>query len=282
MKKDQLAEATIKATGRKLRHLAKSCNLDIPEDVKEYLANKKGKNGYIESLVDTYNRYVIYNGLTWKKPRIKRTSQPPYVPTTEEISILIADAGKKYALIFSMFRDGGFRPIEMERMTLRWIDLNRGKVNVETAKHGLGRTIKLKESTAAMLKEYVIKNNFRLDDRLFPRTKTMQRMMCHARRSSATKLKRPELEKISLYSFRHYFASMLYHKTRDYLHVKKQLGHRRIEQTITYIHQIYDSYEDNDFTTATATTVKEARQLLENGFDYKLEIDGVKIFRKRK
>jgi hypothetical protein len=97
--KRPISRSNNQSKSRKLRHLPKSCNLDNPEDVKAYLANKKGKNGYIESLVDSYNRYVIYNGLTWKKPRIKRASQPPYIPTTEEISILIADAGKKYALM---------------------------------------------------------------------------------------------------------------------------------------------------------------------------------------
>jgi hypothetical protein len=44
-----------------------------------------------------------------------------YVPTTDGVTILVSDAGKKYSLIPSMFRNGGFKPCEMERMRPRWI-----------------------------------------------------------------------------------------------------------------------------------------------------------------
>ena len=84
--------------------------------------------------------------------------------TTEEITALVSDAGKKYSLILSIMKDTGMRPIEIERTKMKWIDLNRGTINVETAKHGNGRTLKLKNSTLVMLKEYIGKNNFNLND----------------------------------------------------------------------------------------------------------------------
>ena len=40
MKKDGYAESTIKATGRRLRMIAKSVPLSDPEAVKEYIAEK--------------------------------------------------------------------------------------------------------------------------------------------------------------------------------------------------------------------------------------------------
>jgi hypothetical protein len=61
MKKDHLAESTIEVTSRRLRLMAKTVNLDEPEKVDEYLANKKGKSGYIESLASAYERYTRYN-----------------------------------------------------------------------------------------------------------------------------------------------------------------------------------------------------------------------------
>jgi len=45
---------------------------------------------------------------------IRRSSQPPYVPTSEDVTILTPDAGKKYSLIPSIFRDMGMRHIEMK------------------------------------------------------------------------------------------------------------------------------------------------------------------------
>ena len=72
MKKDHLAELTIKVTGRKLRLIATSANLNDPDKVTEYLANKQGKSGYIDSLATVYKRYTRYNQIIWKKPRIAR------------------------------------------------------------------------------------------------------------------------------------------------------------------------------------------------------------------
>ena len=181
-----------------------------------------------------------------------------------------------------MFKEGGFRPIEMERMELRWVDLNKGIIQVETAKYGLGRNLKLKPFTLAMLKEYIAKNNFTQNDHLFPTTKTMRRVFISIRKRTAKKLHRPELEKITLYSFRHHFASKLHHQTRDYFLVKRKLGHRRIEQTLTYIHLIADGFDGNDYITATAKTVEEECKLLEDGYDFIQEIDEIKIYRKRK
>ena len=280
MKKDHLAESTIKVTDRRLRLIAKTANLNNPDEVTEYLANKKGKNGYIDSLVSAYERYTRYNRIFWKKPNIKRFSQPPYVPTTEETTILIANAGTKYSLILSMFRDGGFRPIEMERMQLKWLDLNRGIVNVETAKHGNGRTLQLKPQTLAMLKTYLAQHNFNLNDNIFPSADTIRSSYRKIRKRTAKKLQKPELLRISLYSFRHYFATMLYHKTKTLLIVKEQLGHKRIENTLIYTHLI--NFTDDEWTHGTAQNLAEACKLIDAGFEYVTEMDGIKIFRKRK
>jgi len=188
MKKDQLAESTIEVTGRRLRLIAKSVDLDNPKEVTEYLANKQGKNSYIESLANAYYRYAKYNGLYWEQPLIKRSSQPPYIPTTEELTALVSDAGKKYSLILNVLKDTGMRPIEIERTKLKWLDLNRGSINVETAKHGNGRTLKLKDHTLAMLKEYIGKNNFNLNDNIFPKVKTMRRVYTTLRTRTADKI----------------------------------------------------------------------------------------------
>jgi len=280
MKKDGLADTTIKVTDRRLRMMDKVVDLDDPEKIREYLAKKEGKNSYIEGLADSYNRYARYNGIVWSKPLIKRSSQSPYVPSREEVTILVSDAGKKYSLILSVFRDTGMRPIELERAKLRWFDLNRGIVNVETAKYGAARTLRLKAQTVAMLKEYLGKHGFGLDDRVFPKTRTMRTAFQRIRQRTAEKLQKPELLRVTLYSFRHYFATMLYQKTKDILLVKRQLGHRRIENTLVYTHLI--DFRDEEFTVRAAETVEQATKLIESGFEYVTEMGEVKLFRKPK
>ena len=99
--------------------------------------------------------------------------------------------------------------------------------------------------------------------------------------SVAKKLNDPELKKIRLYDMRHYYATMLYYKTKDILLVKEKLGHRNINNTLVYTHLV--SFNDKEeFYSATAKTVDEAAKLIEQGFDYVTDVDGVKLFRKRK
>ena len=80
---------------------------------------------------------------------------------------------------------------------------------------------------------------------------------------------------------RHFYATNLYHKSKDILLVKQQLGHKKIETTLIYT-QLVNFGEEDEFYSATAKTVEEAAKLIEQGFDYICEIDGVKLFRKRK
>jgi integrase len=280
MKKDGYADTTITGTGKRLRMIAKSVNLNDPESVKEYIASKNTSNGYKEALCDVYDRYVKYQGLNWRRPRYQRDDQPPYVPTQEEIEILIANSGPKYALLLSLIRDTGMRPIEVERSTVRWYDLERGSVNVQTAKHGRGRTLELKPQTLAMLKKHIGKNRLGLNDRIFATVKTMRRMLKNIKQRTADKLQRPNLLRISLYSLRHYFGTMTYHRTKDILYTQRKMGHRNLNNTLIYTHLV--NFKSDEYTVRVAETINEACKLLEAGFEYVCNMNDTKIFRKRK
>jgi len=99
MKNDGYCETTIYHTSRRLRMIARQTDIDNPEKVKEYIAQKATSKGYKENLTDIYDRYVRYNGLNWQRPYYIRESQTPYVPTEEEINILINSSPPRYALI---------------------------------------------------------------------------------------------------------------------------------------------------------------------------------------
>jgi hypothetical protein len=42
------------------------------------------------------------------------------------------------------------------------------------------------------------------------------------------------------------------------------------------------SWESDEFISKVAKTIKEAQELVESGFDYVCDVEGYKIFRKRK
>jgi integrase len=89
------------------------------------------------------------------------------------------------------------------------------------------------------------------------------------------------MRKIGLYDFRHFKATMEYHKTKDLLHVKAILGHKDLRTTLRYT-QLLETIETDDNHCKTATSIKEATDLIENGFEYVTEMEGTKLFRKRK
>jgi len=66
---------------------------------------------------------------------------------------------------------------------------------------------------------------------------------------------------------------MKYYKTRDILHVMQLLGHKNIKNL---------EGNDSEHISKVARTVKEARLLVEAGFEYVYDMKGVKILRKGK
>ncbi|MEM1562517.1 MAG: hypothetical protein QXJ19_04640 [Candidatus Bathyarchaeia archaeon] len=74
---------------------------------------------------------------------------------------------------------------------------------------------------------------------------------------------------------------MEYAKTRDILHVMKVLGHKNIKNTLIYTHLVEGLKEDG-YVCRVARTPNEIAELIEAGFEYICEHEGLKFFRKRK
>jgi hypothetical protein len=60
----------------------------------------------------------------------------------------------------------------------------------------------------------------------------------------------------------------------------KILGHKPIQSTLLYTQIV--NFESDDYHSATAKNVEEARKLVEAGFEYVCDFDETKLFRKRK
>jgi len=78
---------------------------------------------------------------------------------------------------------------------------------------------------------------------------------------------------------------MEYHKTKEILYVKNLLGHKKIENTEIYItleRAIFGKSSDSEYHVKVAKTPDEIKALLEVGFEYVCEKDGLLFFRKRK
>jgi hypothetical protein len=73
---------------------------------------------------------------------------------------------------------------------------------------------------------------------------------------------------------------MEFAKTKDILWVMHVLGHKNIKNTQIYMHLA--DFKSEEYYSAVARTIDEARKLIESGFSFVCEMDGVKLFSKRK
>ncbi len=281
MKKEAYEDSTIKYTAKRLKHLQKNCTLADPEIIKTFVANKKCSNGFKESLIEAYAIYMRSIGQTWKQPFYNRYDKLPKIPTEEKIDMLISNASTRMALFLSMSKDLGTRPIELTWLKVTDINLQNGVTHIIGAKHTVGRVGKLKSNTLEMLKQYILKKQLNANDRLFQcKSENMSEQYRILRNRLAEKLQDPTFKTIRLYDFRHFKATMEYHKTKDLLYVKTLLGHKDLRTTLRYT-QLLNTKEE-EYTCRVATNTKEDTELIEAGFEYVTERDGLKIYRKRK
>lgn len=170
-----------------------------------------------------------------------------------------------------------------EAFNLRWteIDFGSGTVRVTPEKGSKPRIVKISGNLINMLARLPRneKNIFG-----YGTLNNLQRTLERQRRSRTYKLGKPRLEQITFHTFRHWKATILYPKTKDVLYVMNFLGHRSIKNTLIYI-QLEEALftgEHEEFICKTAKNVDEAEIIIELGFDYVCEIEGIKLFRKRK
>ena len=205
----------------------------------------------------------------------------PFVPSEQEIDALIAACGKKTSTFLQLLKETGARP--GEAFALKWTDIDfEGRIVTinDPEKNSYPRTIKVSGKPLAMINQlpkrncYIFRANPNSIFRKFARNFYKKRL------TLASKLQNPRIRRISFKTFRHWKATMEYHRTKDILHVKELLGHVNIQNTLVYTHLVH--FENDNFICKTASSLEEATSLIESGFDYVTEMDDFKIFRKPK
>jgi len=280
LKRQGYSEETLKFYNRVLRIFSEKTNLLDCEKVKDCLAkmaiSETTKCNYAYALQAFYG----FNKIAWEPPKYKPQKSIPFIPTEQELNLLIAHTSKMLSALLQLLKETGMRVGEALRLKWTDIDFENKTVRVKPEKGSLPRILPLSDTALAMVKRL----KPRADGRLFGTRKNIASAFYKQRKRLAFKLNNPKLLQISFHSFRHWKGTMEYHKTKDILHVQKILGHRNIQNTLIYItvEQALWQSKNEEFHVKTAETVEEACELVKVGFEYVCEIEGVKIFRKRK
>jgi len=285
MKKNGRAENTIITTGKTLKRMSKYTDLTQPEQVKTYIANAKRKDGKpLNSnsrarYVHCYNAVCQAYQLKWEMPRYKWIEHIPIIPTTENVNKIISASSKRYATIFTILAETGAEGQELHNVHRNDIDTERGIISIKGTKGHASGTYKLKAKTLEMLREYLAKNPQKYP---FPRPKIMGQMWLQFRNQVADNIKQPELKTIQLKVLRNYSGARLYNQLKDPIAVMRHLRHKKLETTMHYIRAITLTDDEEEYTVKTANTIQQATELIEHGFQYITDMEGIKIFRKRK
>ena len=167
-----------------------------------------------------------------------------------------------------------------EVLKIEWNDIDSEKKTIainHPEKHGNARVVKVSDKLIAMLswlprdRSKVFSSSFQAAHNSFNAQ----------RKNAAEKLGNPRILQIHFHTFRHWRATMEYHRTKDILKVMRLLGHKSIANTLIYT-QLVEFEDDDKYCTAVANNVEEARKLLETGFEFVCSHNETMLFRKRK
>jgi len=290
LSKKVLKPATVKRKVKTIKSLLKhGVDLPNPDSFVRFLNTCSWASGTKDIAVDAYRDYLDMLGLKGiRLPHIRREEKLPFIPLEKELDAIISYARMKTSTFLCVLKDTGVRPIEA--WMLKWTDIDATNrcVTITPAKYSHARKLKISEQTLNMLlglprkHQYVFSpsgNKGRFADELEHFARNYSKM----RKRIVEKLKNPRIKLISLRIFRHWKATMEYARTKDILHVKELLGHVNINNTLKYIHLANAmTGQQSDYISKVAKTVKKACELIEAGFEYVTEMDGVRLFRKRK
>jgi integrase len=250
-----------------------------PESVKAVIAVQQWSEGWKQNVVDAYSRFLDMRGVTLTKPFYRRVETLPFIPSENEIDALIARMNYCIAAFLRLLKESAMRP--GEAWNLRWVDVDseRSCATITPEKHSRPRQCKISSQCLAMLYTLPKSSAYVFRER-YASLNNLRRTFQRHRNKLAESLVNPRIREICFKTLRHWKASMEYHRTKDILYVQRLLGHRNIQNTLIYTHLV--SFEVDEWVCKVASNLDEAVELVERGFEYVTEVEGKKIFRKRK
>jgi len=280
MKKRGLSDITIKNRVYRLETLIKrGADLQDPDSVLSVLALSDWSPANKHVIAETYQSYAKTYKIIWEKPKYRVESKTPFIPLESEIDQLIAGCGKKTATFLQVLKDTGARSGEVARLQWKDVDEARNVIRINNPEKGSrSREIKVSLKTIAMLNALPKKS-----DKAFTRhVDGIRNNFLRQRNRLARQLQNPRIHDIHFHTLRHWKATMEFHRTKNIVHVKQLLGHKRLESTDVYTHLI--DFESDEWHVAHAQTLDEETKLIETGFEFIRfsEKDNVAIYRKRK
>ncbi len=252
LKKNGLSETTIRNSTLTLEMLVRrGADLLNSESVKAtIMIHPTRSNSTKAQVITTYKKFAVLNNISWTPPKCEVVRKLHYIPLEKDIDELIASCGKKLSTMLQLLKETAMRIGEALRLDWDDVDFEQRTITPNNPeKNGDPRMFKISEKLIAMMGRLP-----RDSDKVFGNIswRIMFNNFNAQRKHAAKKLGNPKLLKIHFHTFRHWKATMEYHRTKDILYVMKLLGHKNIANTVIYT-QLIECEEDDQYCTARAT-----------------------------
>jgi integrase len=283
-------DETVRPIMQCLKQVACLANLQDPEEVKHWLANLietkpcTWKDKTKVKFCYAYTDYLTFRGTTWKKPKYQIVEKLPFIPTEQEIDLLISGCGKTTSTVLQTLKETAIRIGELVQIKWTDIDFARKTVSVTPEKGSNGRILPISDKLLHMISQLP---RIHGENVFQPEKKMLREYYSLQRKAIAERLQNPKLLKITFHTFRHWKATMMYHDVHDLREVQKFLGHKSI-LTI----QIYENTEAAVFTqpsdadqwiSKVTHSLEEETELINVGFTLVRSVnETTAIYRKRK
>jgi integrase len=290
MRRNGQKKSTIDSRYRSLRTIARHVDILDPEAVKALLATRAWSENTKCKRVEDLQGFFGFKKISWAPPWYRRTEKLPFVPTETEVDQLIENVsrvsrhGGKTAAFLQLLKETGLRP--GEAWSLRWTDVNFEQAHLvlnDPEKGSNPRNPRISSKLIQMLNGLQRSSPLLFRNQQRDPIKSLEdfrRTYIEQRKRAAETIGNSRINSITFKTLRHFKATIEYHRTKDILHVMRLLGHRSIKNTLVYTHLV--PFHDDEFVCKTAATVQDATALIEAGFEHVTDIDGLKLFRKRK
>jgi site-specific recombinase XerD len=177
---------------------------------------------------------------TRKIPRIKNIRSIPDILSKEELGyIFYLLKNSKYKALFTTIYGSGLRISEALNLKVMDIDSKNMRIFIRKGKGGRDRYALLPQKTLEILRDYC--RQFHPVDWLFVDEKGEQIKVRAAQDAFKAVIEKSGIPKhITVHTLRHCFATHLLNEGKNVFHIKRLLGHVRIDTTTWYL-QLADS-----------------------------------------
>jgi integrase len=124
--RDGKAEETIRSRIQALHQVGKICDINNPDIIKTWLADSKNEHNFTKvctwsnktktKFIDTYSAYLKHKNIQWNAQKYTPKERLPFIPTEQEIDLLIAGTGKRLSTILQTIKETGMRIGELTQL----------------------------------------------------------------------------------------------------------------------------------------------------------------------